>query len=100
MKRIRRIPTLVALFLFVAFPMSAFLSGEGHQPLIKGGDSKVVTISLDACEDKRDLCLKSCSKQRGTCDRNNPSAPKYCSDQDEVCTKGCNDTWRKCQQKP
>ena len=88
MKLTRRFPILLTLPLFVVVPLSAYLG------------SKTNAINSGDCETKREYCIKSCIKQRETCDKNNPTDSDYCIKQQNGCDKGCNDAWKKCNEKP
>jgi hypothetical protein len=50
------------------------------------------------CVEKRELCVKSCGKQREACDKNSPNDQSRCVAQQNQCEAGCNDAWKKCEQ--
>ena len=58
-----------------------------------------MTLGKGDCEKKREDCIESCQKQRNQCDAAGNSSD-YCVKQDQRCQKGCEDAWRKCNEKP
>jgi hypothetical protein len=57
------------------------------------------TADNSDCEKARELCVKSCSKFRESCDKNHQDDPQYCVALQNQCEASCKEAWRKCNER-
>ena len=53
-------------------------------------------ISGESCLERRQACMDSCSKQRESCDRANPTDAGRCVTQQNDCESRCKANWERC----